>query len=236
MSEVGWCSLFFFFKQKTAYEMRISDWSSDVCSSDLGRGCYHDTIRQRLFDHGARYEDPPERAASRMTGAAVPAAFLDRDGVINIDRGYVHRIEDFELLPGVINALKTLRDSGYLLVVVTNQSGIARGYFTEADFQALTEHMRLLLGRHDVELAGVFHCPHLPHGSVAEYRRDCTCRKPMPGMFTKAIEELHIDPARSILVGDKPSDIAAGHAAGIGHCFLVGGHRSEEHTCELQSL
>lgn len=149
-----------------------------------------------------------------------PAAFLDRDGVINEDRGYVHRAEDFQLLPGVVEALQLLaRD--HVLVVVTNQSGIARGYYTEAQHHALSDHLRGLLKPADVEIAAVYHCPHHPEAALAQWRRECDCRKPGPGMLLRAAEELGLDLSASLLAGDRGSDIAAGRAAGVGRCFLI---------------
>lgn len=143
-----------------------------------------------------------------------PAAFLDRDGVINEDRGYVHHSEEFVLLPGAVDGLRRLQALGYALVVITNQSGIGRGYFDEAAYQALTADLQGRLAREGVTLAGVYHCPHL---DTAE----CDCRKPAPGLIRRAVAELDLDVAASVLVGDKPSDVAAGRAAGVGRCYLV---------------
>jgi len=149
------------------------------------------------------------------------AAFIDRDGVLNEERAFVHRIEDFAFLPGAVEALRLLRSAGYLLVVITNQSGIARGLYSETDYLALTEHMRAWLAAEGISLDAVEHCPHLPDAPVGEYRVDCECRKPKPGMLKRAIEALDIDEVASFLVGDRLSDIQAGRAAGIGRCFLV---------------
>ena len=150
-----------------------------------------------------------------------PAAFLDRDGVLNEDRGYVHRWEDFAFLPGVIDALRRLQQKGYLLVVITNQSAVARGLCAEADVLALHERMRAFLHGQGIELAGIYYCPHHPQGSVARYTRACACRKPEPGMILRAAQEHGIDLARSLLVGDKLSDLEAGRAAGIPSLYLV---------------
>lgn len=149
------------------------------------------------------------------------AAFIDRDGVIVEDRGYAYRVEDLALLPGAAAALRTLQAAGYLLVVITNQSGIARGLYTEDDYCAFTAQLRVRLGAAGVKLDSVQYCPHLPDAAVARYRRDCDCRKPRPGMLRRAMAELAIDAGRSVLVGDRASDIAAGRAAGVGRCFLV---------------
>ena len=150
-----------------------------------------------------------------------PAAFIDRDGVLNEERAFVHRPEDFAFVPGAIEALRLLEEAGYRLVVVTNQSGIARGLYGEADYLALTAHMRLSLEARAVRLDAVEYCPHLPDAAVARYRRDCDCRKPRPGMLLKAIGALDIEPRASFLVGDRLSDVEAGRAAGLGRCFLV---------------
>lgn len=149
------------------------------------------------------------------------AAFIDRDGVLNEERAFVHRIEDFSFLPGAVAALRALQDAGYLLVVITNQSGIARGLYTEADYLALTAHMRERLQAAGVRLDAVEYCPHLPDAPVERYRLDCDCRKPKPGMLIKAIRALDIDPKTSFIVGDRLSDMDAGRAAGLGQCFLV---------------
>lgn len=150
-----------------------------------------------------------------------PAAFIDRDGVLNEERAFVHRPQDFAFIPGAIEALRLLQEAAYRLVVITNQSGIARGLYGEADYLALTEHMRARLEACGVRLDAVEYCPHLPEAPVARYRVDCGCRKPRPGMLLKAIEALDIDAPASFLVGDRLSDLEAGRAAGVGGCFLV---------------
>jgi D-glycero-D-manno-heptose 1,7-bisphosphate phosphatase len=150
------------------------------------------------------------------------AAFIDRDGVLNEDHGYVSRAEDFHWLPGAVPALARLQAAGYALVVVTNQSGIARGLYTQADFEALTAHMREQLRAEGVTLDAVESCPHLPTATVPAYRMDCDCRKPKPGMILRAARALDLDLAASCLFGDKASDIAAGCAAGVGRCWLIG--------------
>lgn len=149
------------------------------------------------------------------------AAFIDRDGVLNKERAFVHRAEDFEFVHGAIEALRSLKAGGYLLVVVTNQSGIARGLYSEADYLALTQHMRERLEAEGIRLDAVEYCPHLPDAPVERYRLDCDCRKPKPGMLNRAIRALEIDVGASFLAGDRLSDVEAGRAAGIGQCFLV---------------
>lgn len=151
-----------------------------------------------------------------------PALFLDRDGVVNEEIGYLHRVEDFRFLPGVLAACRRFHEAGYLLVVITNQAGIARGYYSESDFHALTRWMRVRFQEAGAPLAGVYHCPHHPDGSIAEFRKTCDCRKPAPGLIIRARDELNIDLRLSILAGDKDSDILAGQAAGVGRCYLIG--------------
>ena len=148
-------------------------------------------------------------------------AFIDRDGVIIEERGYAYRIEDYAPLPGAVAALRELQAVGFRLVVVTNQSGIARGLYTEDDYLAFTAHMQARLLAGGVRLDAVEYCPHLPDAAVARYRLACDCRKPRPAMLQRAASKLNIDLASSILVGDRLTDIEAGRAAGVGRCFLV---------------
>lgn len=143
------------------------------------------------------------------------AAFLDRDGVINIDHGYVGQVDRFELAPGASAGLRLLLGAGFVLAVVTNQSGIGRRYYDVADFAAVTDHMRRLLRAEGVEVAHIAFCPHLPGD-------DCACRKPRPGMILDSAAVLGVDLASSILIGDSLSDIGAGRAAGVGRCYLIG--------------
>lgn len=150
-----------------------------------------------------------------------PAAFLDRDGVINVDHGYVATWGNFEFLPGVESALQRLQALGYLLIVVTNQSGIGRGYYSETDFLTLTEHMTSYLKSKQIVIAGVYYCPHHPDAAVGEYRVDCECRKPKSGLLRRAAQALDIDLSRSIMVGDKPSDMAAARTVGVSKLYLV---------------
>lgn len=159
-----------------------------------------------------------------MTDAAATrraAAFLDRDGVINLDRGYVFRREDFEFVPGVLEGARRLHDLGYALAVVTNQSGIGRGLYTEDDFHRLTDWMRQAFAAAGAPLAGVYFCPHHPTAAVGHYRRECHCRKPAPGMLVDAARALGIDLATSVLFGDRASDLEAARTAGVPHRVLL---------------
>lgn len=152
---------------------------------------------------------------------SVPAIFLDRDGTINVDHGYVHEIDQFQFIDGVIDAMRELKSMGFALVLITNQSGMARGKFTEDQFMQLTEWMDWSLADRGVDLDGIYFCPHHPEGSEEEYRQTCDCRKPQPGMFKSAQEHLHIDMASSYMVGDKVEDMQAAAAAGVGTKVLV---------------
>lgn len=151
----------------------------------------------------------------------VPAIFLDRDGTMNVDHGYVHEIDNFQFIEGAIEAMQELKKMGYALVMVTNQSGIARGMFSEDTFMQLTEWMDWSLADRDVDLDGIYFCPHHPEATVEEYRQQCDCRKPAPGMLLAAQKELNIDMAASYMVGDKIDDMLAGKAAGVGIKVLV---------------
>jgi D-glycero-D-manno-heptose 1,7-bisphosphate phosphatase len=155
------------------------------------------------------------------------AAFLDRDGVINVDRAYVSRWEDFEFVPSAVDAMRALKQAGFALVVVTNQSGIARGYYTEDQYQALTIAMKKALAEAGAAIDAVYHCPHHPAGTVAGLTVECECRKPAPGMIFRAARELNLSFPNSILVGDKPSDIQAARAAGVGKSYIVHSDNAE---------
>ena len=146
------------------------------------------------------------------------AIFLDRDGTINKYIGFLRKEEDFELLPGVAEAIKKINKSGYLAVVVTNQPVIARGEVTFEGLETIHNKMETLLGKEGAYLDGIYFCPHHPHsgyeGEVKELKIDCNCRKPKPGMLLKAAEDLNIDLSQSYMVGDGGNDIKAGKAAG----------------------
>ncbi|SEA65122.1 D-alpha,beta-D-heptose 1,7-bisphosphate phosphatase [Desulfuromusa kysingii] len=149
------------------------------------------------------------------------AIFLDRDGTINVDKGYLYRCDEFSFLPGVPQALKRLQDAGYLLVVVTNQSGVARGYYQMSDVETLHRYMQEQLLGFGVMLAGVYVCPHHPEGVVERFSCDCDCRKGKPGMLLNAAQDLNINLPQSFMVGDKISDLEAGHRAGCCPLLLI---------------
>jgi len=149
------------------------------------------------------------------------AVFLDRDGVINKDHGYVHQVDDFEYIEGVFEACLALKQMGYKLVVVTNQSGIARGMYSEDQFHSLTEWMDWNFADKGVELDGIYYCPHHAEKGIGEYKVDCDCRKPKPGMLNDAAKFLKIDLPQSVMVGDKAEDMQAAKAAGVSTRILV---------------
>jgi D,D-heptose 1,7-bisphosphate phosphatase len=161
----------------------------------------------------------PEILARAQTEMLVrlkkPALFLDRDGVLNRDAGYVHRAEDFEWLPGAIDAIKTARNAGMLVIVVTNQAGVAHGYYDEAAIERLHRHINAELRHYGTWIDAFYYCPHHLEGVVPEYRQVHIDRKPGPGMLLRAFTDLNIDKAYSFLIGDKESDLEAAKAAGI---------------------
>jgi D-glycero-D-manno-heptose 1,7-bisphosphate phosphatase len=144
------------------------------------------------------------------------ALFLDRDGVINIDKNYVHKISDFEFVDGIFDFCKKYQDAGYLIIVITNQAGIAREYYGHDDFAKLTVWMTNQFKLQGIEIAKVYYCPHHP-----DFDKHCNCRKPNPGMILDAKREFDIDLNNSVLIGDKPSDIGAGRSAGIEKLILI---------------
>jgi len=142
------------------------------------------------------------------------AVFLDRDGTINVEKNYLHHPGELELIPGAASALKQLKQAGFLLVVVTNQSGIARGLFSWQQVEQLHARLQDLLAPFGAQLDDFLICPHHPTEGTAPYRRPCDCRKPAPGMLLQAAERWSIDPAASFMIGDRRADIDAGRRAG----------------------
>lgn len=149
------------------------------------------------------------------------AVFIDRDGVINVEKNYVHKIEDFSFIPGTFSALRILKSLNFRLIIITNQSGIARGFYTKADVDELHRYMLNILKENEVEIDAVYICPHHPEGKIDRFAVNCGCRKPNPGMILSAKDRFNLDLKESILVGDKISDINAGINAGIGLNILV---------------
>jgi D-glycero-D-manno-heptose 1,7-bisphosphate phosphatase len=141
-----------------------------------------------------------------------PAAFLDRDGVLNFDRGYAHKPEDIEMIPGAAAAVRLLNEAGYYVLVVTNQSGVARGLYSEAAIERVHTHMQDILRAEGAHIDAFYYCPHHPDGSVKKYAIQCHCRKPGSGMLEQAASQWPIDLGRSFLIGDKDLDLAAAAA------------------------
>jgi D-glycero-D-manno-heptose 1,7-bisphosphate phosphatase len=144
----------------------------------------------------------------------IKTIFLDRDGVINKEVNYLHNIDDFEFIDGVFEACRHFQKLGYEIIIITNQSGIARGYYTEYDYQLITKWMLDQFEERNVKILDVFHCPHGPDSS-------CDCRKPKPGMLLQAIDQYGIDMKRSWMIGDKDVDIKAANATIIQNTILV---------------
>lgn len=150
------------------------------------------------------------------------ALFLDKDGVINVNHGYVCMPERTDFIGGIFDLCRTATQHGWLNVVVTNQAGIGRGYYTEQEFKAYMDWVRAEFDRNGARLDAVYYCPHHPVHGQGAYLRDCDCRKPKPGMILTAQRELDLDLGGSMLVGDSASDAEAGGAAGVGRIVLLG--------------
>jgi D-glycero-D-manno-heptose 1,7-bisphosphate phosphatase len=160
-----------------------------------------------------------------MTGPR--AVFLDKDGTLVVDVPYNVEPGRIELAPGAEQGLPLLHEAGYRLHVVSNQSGVARGYFPESALEGVEDRLREILGALGVPLAGFAHCPHHPEGTVVPYARECDCRKPEPGMIVKTLRAEGLDPARSWLVGDILDDIEAGRRAGCRTVLIDNGNETE---------
>ena len=162
------------------------------------------------------------------------ALFLDRDGVINREINYLHKIEDFEFIDGIFDLCRTAVEHNYRVVVVTNQSGIARGYYSEADLEKLTKWMMREFAGHGIEISRVYACPHLINADLESYRRDCHARKPNPGMLLQAKEDFNLDLSKCIFIGDKKRDMEAGLRAGIGSLILFDASGSVPEDLDLK--
>jgi D,D-heptose 1,7-bisphosphate phosphatase len=157
----------------------------------------------------------------------MPALLLDRDGTLNIDRGWVHRPGDFCWIEGAREAIRWANDRGILVLVITNQAGIARGYYTEAEFLAFTAWIDRQLAACGAHIDRTYYCPHHPTEGRGEYRRACNCRKPAPGLIERARAEWAFDPERSVMIGDAEHDMTAAAAAGIRAVRFTGGNLLE---------
>ena len=159
------------------------------------------------------------------------AVFLDRDGTINKEVNYLYKPDDFVFIPGTIQAIKVFHELGYKVIVITNQAGVARGYYTEMDVKVLHEYLDDLLAAEATYIDAYYYCPHHLDGTVEDYKRECKCRKPGIGMIKEAARDFDINLGESIIVGDKEIDILAGKKSGIGKCVLVrSGHVIGEKT------
>lgn len=155
--------------------------------------------------------------------------FLDRDGVINKDLGYVHTFKNFEYLPGCIHGLRELSRSNIDIFIITNQSGIARGMFSENDFKDFMNKVHSDLLTRNILIKKTYYCPHYLNGVIKKYAVECDCRKPKPGLINKAANEFNIDLKNSIFIGDKLTDMSAAEAAGVGHKILLTSNCSNDH-------
>ncbi|MEG2516672.1 MAG: HAD family hydrolase [Acidaminococcaceae bacterium] len=153
-----------------------------------------------------------------------PAVFFDRDGVLNVDKAYLYKIEELEWIDGAKAAVAYLTQKGYRIFVVTNQSGIARGYYSVDAMHQLHQVMTAELAEAGGKVEKFYYCPHLPTGTVAEYAIACTCRKPQPGLLLQAFQEYQLDKEQSFLIGDKDRDVASAVAAGIKGYLYTGGN------------
>jgi KDO2-lipid IV(A) lauroyltransferase len=172
--------------------------------------------------------DPAREREGERVGAS-PAAFLDRDGTIIEDPGYLRDPEKIQFIPGSIDALRALQRAGYRLVLISNQAGVARGLLTEGDVRRVNERLIALLAEAGVRLDGVYYCPHHPDYGPPEYRRDCDCRKPRPGMVHRAARDLRLDPSRSVVIGDHITDATLAQVfPGMVGIMLRTGHGAEQ--------
>ena len=157
------------------------------------------------------------------------AVFLDRDGVITKEPPYyAHKIDQLELIPKSAEAIKLLNESGFKVVVISNQSGIARGYYEEKDVESYNNAMKNELEKQEAYINAIYYCPHYPEATIKEYRIDCDCRKPKPGMLKRAKEDLDLNLKGSFLIGDKMSDIEAGYRAGCKTILVLTGQGNDE--------
>lgn len=147
--------------------------------------------------------------------------FLDRDGVININHGHVHKRENFDFIPGIFALVQKANEADYLVVIVTNQAGIGRGYYSEDEFHVLMEWVKGEFLNRGARVDAVYYSPFHPQHGHGKYKKDSDCRKPKPGMLLNAARDFNIDLPNSILIGDQLTDLEAGYSAGVGRCILI---------------
>lgn len=163
-----------------------------------------------------------------------PAVFLDRDGTIIVDKHYQKDPAQLEFIPGSIDALKRLQDAGYRLIILTNQSGIARGMFTEVEAERFSQAFITKLSDSGVRLDAVYFCPHHPEAKIAQFKKACSCRKPKPGMAIQALQEHSILLENSFVIGDKTVDVALGPSLGIPSILVKTGKAGQDKECEVK--
>ncbi len=159
-----------------------------------------------------------------ITTTKSKAVFFDRDGTLNVDIAYLHRPEDFIWIEGAKEAIKYVNDKGYLAILVTNQSGVARGYYPEEDIKEVYEWMNKELAKIGAHLDALFFCPHHPQGKIPAYTQVCNCRKPDTGMIDEACLQFNIERSKSYFVGDSDTDMDCAHNAGIQGIRFAGGN------------
>lgn len=163
--------------------------------------------------------------------------FIDRDGTINKEVNYLYKKEDFEFIPNAQNAIKMFRELGYRVFVITNQAGVARGYYKEKDINILHKYINELLEKENTKIDSYYYCPHHPEGIIDGYSYVCNCRKPQIGMIEQALDDYDIDLSNSIFIGDKEIDIETGKNARIGKCYLVrSGHWIDEKNTKADAI
>jgi D-glycero-D-manno-heptose 1,7-bisphosphate phosphatase len=163
------------------------------------------------------------------------AVFLDRDGVINIDHGYVHKMEEFDFMPNILELCQHLKQLGYKLIVATNQSGIGRGYYTEDDFLKLSEWMKTQFAESQCPIDALYYSPFHPEKAKHPYLKNSECRKPAPGMLLQAIKDFDLEPSDCVMIGDNETDMQAAKAAGIGRSILLNAHSKDTNTANTDA-
>ena len=163
------------------------------------------------------------------------AVFLDRDGVINIDHGYVHKMEEFDFMPNIIELCQHLKRLGYKLIVATNQSGIGRGYYTEDDFLKLSEWMKTQFAESQCPIDALYYSPFHPEKAKHPYLKNSECRKPAPGMLLQAIKDFDLEPSDCVMIGDNETDMQAAKAAGIGRSIVLNAPSKDTNTANTHA-